>query len=140
MKLVTKQTYQIFWQHARRYRILFWAVVIGISGGVVMGTITPIYYKKFFDELTGSPTYDGLLKIILFILILNAVQWLLWRGATFANNYFQPRVMADLTNSSFDYLHNHSFGFFINRFVGGLVRKVGRLIRAFEEISDSFYW
>ncbi|HCU47663.1 TPA: ABC transporter ATP-binding protein [Patescibacteria group bacterium] len=140
MKLVTKQTYQIFWQHARRYRILFWAVVIGISGGVVMGTITPIYYKKFFDELTGTPTYDGLLKIILFILILNAVQWLLWRGATFANNYFQPRVMADLTNSSFDYLHNHSFGFFINRFVGGLVRKVGRLIRAFEEISDSFYW
>jgi len=48
--------------------------------------------------------------------------------------------MADLNNSSFDYLHNHSFGFFINRFVGGLVRKVGRLIRAFEEISDSFYW
>ncbi len=140
MKVVTRQTYSVFWRHIKRYKFLFWLISGFIASAGLMGTIIPIYYKKFFDALTTSAVHTDLVNIILFILLLNGIQWLFWRSATFINNYFQPKIIADLANTSFDYLHGHSFGFFINRFVGGLVRKVGRLTRAFEEISDSYFW
>ncbi|MBU1038621.1 ABC transporter ATP-binding protein/permease [Patescibacteria group bacterium] len=145
MKLVTKQTYQLFWQHIKKYRWYFYVIVFSIVIGSVVDVIVPIYYKKFIDLLTVSTAQNNLIKqdlvnILLLILGLNAVSWLFYRLATFTNNFFQPRVMAELQNTSFEYLHGHSFGFFVNRFVGGLVRKVGRLIRAFEEVTDAWYW
>ncbi|MFH1111754.1 MAG: ABC transporter ATP-binding protein [Patescibacteria group bacterium] len=144
MKIITKQTYKVFWQHADRYRLLFWIIVMAIALASVMPIIVPFYYKKFIDVVVAGDSVSNITEqlrnIIWFILLLNAVEWLLYRIASYVNNYFQPKVIADLYNTSFDYLHNHSFGFFINRFVGALVRKVGRFVRGFEDISDSLYW
>ncbi|MDP3986361.1 MAG: ABC transporter ATP-binding protein, partial [Candidatus Veblenbacteria bacterium] len=145
MKLITKQTYLVYWRHAMRYRAAFWIVAGSIALGSLIPIITALYYKRFFDVLAGGlgnpeAVTGTLVGIVLTVLLLNGVTWVAYRVATFVNNFFQPRVIADLTNSSFEYLHQHSYGFFINRFVGGLVRKVGRLTRAFEEISDAVYW
>ncbi len=144
MKEITKQTYKIFWQHVTRYRLLFWIIVLSIALASVIPIIVPFYYKKFIDAVVASSSASNIVEqlqsIIWFILLLNGIEWLCYRIASYINNYFQPRVIADLYNTSFNYLHHHSFGFFINRFVGALVRKVGRLARSFEDISDSLYW
>lgn len=146
MKLVTKQTFQVFISHMQRYRGVFFVAVGAIIVSSVLGSLVPLYYKNFFDILSqaqgvGTPAVaQGLFSIILKILLLNGIMWLSWRVATFRNNFFQPRVMADLYDTCFEYLHRHSFGFFINRFVGAIVRKVGRLVRAFEDITDALYW
>ncbi len=146
MKLVTKQTYQVFWQHARRYQLQFWVIIWSITLGGVASVIIPLYYKRFFDVLArsapGSLTLavPELRHLILVVLGINALIWLFFRIASFTNNYFQPRVMADLSNTCFDYLHRHSYGFFANRFVGSLVRRVGRLVSTFEYVSDTLYW
>ena len=146
MKETTKQTYLIFWQHLRRYRGQFWLTVGAIILATLVQVITPLYYKKFFDTLALSQQIGvnsagvQLVNIILTILALNGIIWVAYRLATYVNNNFQLRVMSDLYNTCFEYLHEHSFGFFINRFVGSLVRKVGRLVRGFEDIGDSFYW
>ena len=145
MKLVTKQTYLVYWRHMMRYRFAFWVVVASIAVGSSLSIITALYYKRFFDVLADGlskpeAAVGTLVNIVLMVLLLNSVMWIAYRVATFTNNFFQPRVIADLTNTCFEYLHQHSFGFFINRFVGALVRKVGRLTRAFEEITDAIYW
>ncbi|MDO8559974.1 MAG: ABC transporter ATP-binding protein [bacterium] len=144
MQPVTRQTFQLFWRHARRYRALVTVMVIALVMAVVLETIIPLSYKRFFDVLADGnlqPSTAGLLiSILLNILWLNIVAWGLWRVAVFGNNFFQPRVMADLANSCFAYLHGHSYGFFVSRFVGSLVRKVNRLVDAFENVSDRIYW
>jgi len=146
MKKVTKQTFKIFWQHTVRYRWYFIVIILSLVIGNLFLIAIPLYYKKLFDVLSTnwggdlSAALPILQKIILFILLLNFVEWVFWRVATFVNNYFQPRVMADIANTCFEYLHQHSFGFFVNRFVGSLVRKVNRLIHAFEYISDALFW
>jgi ATP-binding cassette subfamily B protein len=48
--------------------------------------------------------------------------------------------MADIANSCFEYLHNHSVTFFNNNFVGSLVKRVNRFSRAFEGIADIIEW
>ncbi|MEK7496991.1 MAG: ABC transporter ATP-binding protein [Patescibacteria group bacterium] len=147
MKQVTKQTYQIFWQHAQKYKGFFWTILLAIVLGSLVGTINPIFFKKFFDVLAQGVSTDDMVGIVpelkryIFIIIgFEALSWVMWRVATFTNNYFQPRVMANLSNTCFDYLHHHSFGFFTNKFVGSLVRKINRLIGAFEMVADSLYW
>ncbi len=106
--------------------------------------IAPIYYKQFFNVLTsGLPTAamaSELVRILILIAIINSAGWLVYRFTTFANDYFQPRVMTDLTQRGYDYLQYHSHAFFTNRFTGALVRKLTKLSRAFQVFADRIYW
>jgi len=114
------------------------------TAGVAFDVATPLFYKRFFDVLAGggnSATVQmTLVRIILLILGLHTAAWATSRVSVFGNNYLQPRVMTDLTNTAFEYLHQHSYGFFVNRFAGALVRRVNRLAGAFEGVMDKLYW
>lgn len=146
MKEITKQTYIVFWQHIRKYKLQFWVIIASIGTGSLVSIIIPLFYKRFFDLIAKTGTVGwgetavALRHLILIVFILNGLLWALFRLASFVNNYFQPRVMSDVANTCFDYLHHHSYGFFANKFVGALVRKVGRLVAAFEYVSDALYW
>jgi len=146
MKAITKETYTVFWRHARRYRSPLAAMVVSSVLATVISTAIPLFYKQFFDILANSHAQspgmliNTLTRIILIVLILQAIIWLFYRVSFFSNVYFQTHVMADLINTSFEYLHKHSYQFFANRFVGALVRKVNRLVDAFEAITDRLYY
>ena len=119
---------------------LFFCVVMANTATIV----TPIFYKQFFDLIsTGldkSLASQKLVIIIFEILALNAVTWIFYRIATFVNNYFQTLVIAKLKQQSYDYLMEHSYGFFTNNFTGSLVQRVNRFARAFERLSDNLIW
>ncbi len=140
MKPVTRDTFKLFYRHSMKHRGSMFFVLFGVIGGVTVSTGIPYFYKVFFDILSkeGSSTALGhdLVRTILIILGLNGVGWMFWRFATFAVNRFQPKVMRDLSNTCFEYLHGHSVNFFLNRFVGSIVRRVGRMVRTFEGVTD----
>ena len=131
----------VFWKHARRYPL---AAIITFSAIVLINTVQitiPWYLKKFFDAaVVASPQSPEvgktLLGILAIIALLSATRWLFHRIAGFANVYFEANVMRDLQETGFDNLLGHSYRFFANTFTGSLVRKVNRLSRAFEEITD----
>lgn len=144
MKHLTKQTFKIFLQHSLVYKwavlVLLMSIVIASFGSI----IAPLFYKDFFDILTGSGDVlnkISALKLVLFkILSVYFVSWIFWRTATFVSTYYQSHGIVDLLNSSFAYLHKHSISFFNNNFVGSLVKKVNRLSRSFEVITDLLFW
>ena len=76
------------------------------------------------------------LRLVVFIFVINLFQTAIRRASNFVNNYFQPKVMFDLTNTCYRYLQQHSLGFFNSSFVGSLVTKVRRYERSFEQIAD----
>ncbi len=140
MKPVTRDTFKLYFKHSMAHRRSLFLVLAGIIGGVTVSTVIPYFYKLLFDALAkdGGRTALGheLVRIILVVFALHGVEWIFWRVATFATNRYQPGVMADLSNTSFEYLHGHSVSFFLNRFVGSIVRKVGRMVRTFESVTD----
>lgn len=144
MKQVTKDTFRIYWQHLKPYRGLVSVLVLVAFITACLDIVMPLFYKRFFDVLAAegnSPdAIRQLMSIIIQIAVVHSIIWVLWRVTTFGNNFLQPRVMADLTNTSFEYLHRHSYSFFTNRFTGALVRKVNRFASAFEGIADRLYW
>ncbi len=118
---------------------MFFVILASAVFASVSDLVAPFLYKEFFDILTDSSITEAkaeLIRILLFILGIHMLTTLFWRISFFTNNRFQPKVMADLANTCFAYLHKHSFSFFNNNFVGSLVKRVNRFYRAFEALSD----
>jgi len=136
----TKETFSIFWQHARRYPGLILLLLIALVGATTAEVFWPLFYKELFNLAANHAPAASLAFVVLKILIAAVISWSFWRLATFTNNIFQPSVMRDLLNTCFNYLHKHSYNFFSNNFAGSLVKKVGRFERAFEDITDQIYW
>src|SRR3989338_8416909 len=97
----------------------------------------PIFLRSFFNVLSGAAVrsnavIQALVEIIFILLAIHSVGWVLRRVGAFTYDYVVPHVMSDLEQDAYDYLQRHSYGFFTNRFVGSLVRKITRLPRSFE--------
>jgi len=141
-----KNTLKLFWQQTKPYKLVFFSTVFGLILAVVLGVIIPLFYGRFFDLIAKTVNqdinkiYDDLFSLLFLILALNLMQWIFWRVTNWGTLYFQPRIMADLSNTCFKHLHKHSYRFFTNNFTGSLVKKVNRLVKAFEHISDIFLY
>ena len=133
-----------FWKGIRPQKwslflMVFLVVIIHITSIVI-----PLFYKHFFDVITTNydknTIYYVLVGIIINIALLNGIIWISYRFAAFFNNAFQSGVMARLRQQAYDYLMQHSYGFFTNHFTGSLVQKVNRFGRSFERLSDNLVW
>jgi len=140
----TKKTLGIFLRHSQRYKLLMFLILFSITGAVLTNVILPLYYKAFFDVLASNQSRDAvygeLISILTNILAAVLVGWAFWRVATFSIIYFQAKVVTDITNMCFAYLHKHSFSYFNNNFTGSLVKRVGYFARAYEDIADKLIW
>ncbi len=138
MQSLTKQTLKIYWKYALKYK---WHV-FGIVGFLILHsigeTLGPVLYKQFINNLTSyNPAkYSALIKILILILLARGLRTYAFRSKDFITNFFEPRVMADINNDCFEYLHKNSYSFFSGNFVGSLVNKVKKMERGFEMITD----
>lgn len=144
MKENTKKTLEIYLRHMGKYKLWGLIVLFSVAGASGINAIIPIYYKKFFDVLGGGldreKTVEALIAVLITILLIDLAGWLLWRATTFASSYFQSRIIADISNTCFKYLHKHSFSYFNNNFTGSLVKRVSYFTRSFEDIVDRTTW
>ncbi|OGH93295.1 MAG: hypothetical protein A2563_01670 [Candidatus Magasanikbacteria bacterium RIFOXYD1_FULL_40_23] len=141
----TKKTLGIFWKYTMKYWPAFFITVFFLVVGAIITVITPIYLKKIVDlmsagSLARNETYKNLMSILSVIVILYIVEWAAWRISTYFAGRVELRVMADLSNACFKYLHKLSFNFFNNNFVGSLVKRVNWFTRAYEGIIEVFFW
>lgn len=138
---VIKPVLRIFFRHLKKYR---WSVVFILLGTILTETVftvgVPYIAKLLFDGLANvapGPAALQMLKPTLLLFVgANLLVFLNNRVLMYIFVTLQPRVMADLEQSSFTYLLGHSYQFFQNNFSGALVRRVTRIAKAFEEIMD----
>jgi len=132
----------VYWKHMRPYLWVVCIILALVVAAKSLDVVAPLFYKRFFDLLSGeipavSEELPALLRgTILIVLILHLFNWIAWRLFALFSNWFQPRVMADLRQTAFSYLHHHSYRFFSNSFSGSLVRRVNRLADSFEALVD----
>lgn len=140
MKNLNKLLFKIYFEKMKRYKISLALILIFIPISSLVDVVVPIFYKGFFDELAGTGDVKVLYSLLLKILITYGIGWLGWRFSTFATSHFQTKVMADLSNKSFESIHRHSINFFNNSFVGSLVKKANKFTYSFETIADLITW
>lgn len=139
-----KDVLRAFWKGIRPKKWLLFILIFSMISANILAIITPLLYKKFFDIISAGGDKviiaQDLITIIIYIAFLNGIFWTFYRIATWANNYFQPAVIANLKQQSYDYLMEHSYNFFTNNFTGSLVQRVNRFARAFETLCDRLIW
>lgn len=141
MKDTTRKTLALFWRYAGTKRALGLGAYIGYASAFGMGLIPAIFYKDFFDLLAenvghGTDVSADLIRIIVIVLGIHLGQQVLYFASGTAFNRFQTKTLERLANDTFNELHGHSFNFFVNRFVGSIVRRVNRLLSSFESVQD----
>lgn len=136
----TKKTLQTFLRFSSKYKKTGTALSLLIIFASITNSIIPIFYKNFFNFLTQSQNKDlvvnNLISTLVIIFILLFIRWLFWRIASFLTADFKSKVITDLSNKCFSYIHKHSFSYFNDTFAGSLVKRIKSYTRAFEVISD----
>ena len=131
-------------QSALNHKVLIFFAVLSIISAASLGVIVPLYFKDFFNVLAAGREAENvagnLIDILISIAVLEMIQWLFWRVATFSESYFTSKVSFDLSNKCFAYMHKHSFSYFNNNFVGSLVKRVKWFVKAFEAVTDKVLW
>jgi ATP-binding cassette subfamily B protein len=132
-----RETIRYMWYHAHRRLPAFVTMLVLISIAKICDVITSVYYKNFIDTLTAPhATPEKLYPIIWGIFILFAIPWVCWRIVEFTANFWQPDAIRQIGEESYHYLQQHAYNFFINNFVGSLVKRLNRLPTAFETVTD----
>lgn len=144
MKDNTRKTLRFYWQTARSHKISLWLTVFSIAIANVVDSITPVYFKYFFNELSSGQEKELVVKSLLSILgiiaLLSFSRWLLWRIGGFATNFFESISMGDLSKRCFEYLHRHSYAYFSNNFTGSVVKKTKSFVSSFEVLADQLFY
>lgn len=144
MKQNTKKTVKYFFKHIKQFKLIAGIMLVAMLIGVSASMIWPILFRHFFDVLVSDQDKaliaSALIATLGWIMLAEFVEWIGWRTAGYLNNYFQPKIMANISNECFEQLHHHSYRFFTNNFAGALVKKINRLTRGFERVADKVYW
>jgi ATP-binding cassette subfamily B protein len=144
MQINTKYTFRYFLKQLGSYPWLFASSLFGIALGVVGGMVTPWFFKAFVDLLAGNEPVAEIFEKGFWLLVavegMDLISWVGWSISRYTIPYLQTRVMKNIADHCFYQLHQHSFRFFNNQFVGGLVKKVNRMVRAFEDLTDEIYY
>lgn len=131
-----------FWQGVIGQRWAFFFTIVVFLGSYVIRLFPPLYYKKFFDVLSGAleriTAVPELVHTIALILALQLSGWLLFQAGIFVISSLEANVMARLKQNAFEYLIDHSYTFFTNNFSGALVQRINRFSRSFERLFDTF--
>jgi len=144
MKSNAKKTLSIYLKTALNYKGLAFLLMLSVILATSAGLVSALFIAQFFNQLSAGPAGAGvieaLLRLLLFFALFEGLGWLFWRVSNFSSTYFFSRALFDLDNRSFQYLHQHSFSFFNNNFVGSLVKRLKWFSRAFEIIADQVIW
>lgn len=143
-KSYTVKTIGYFWRASKKHPVAGIMMFFTMFCAAAIGVITPLYYKKFINQLASSGLTDQSLNAVLAIFVIIALLKLgahfFRRSNNFILNYFESTVIAELNDFCFAQMHRRSFDYFNNNFVGSLTKKVKYFINAFEAITDRFIW
>lgn len=140
VKTTSKQTLGIFWNHTKKYKLQLFIILIGMGVVIVSDIVQPFFYRDLVNFVSegDSRNVGYALRLVLYITAMAVLYNVGWRSVVAATNVLQGKTKRDLYQTCYNYVLNHSQDFFNNNFVGGLVSKIGRFDRAYENIADEF--
>jgi ATP-binding cassette, subfamily B, bacterial len=120
---------------------LFSQIIVFLGYGIgVLGTtvLIPLVYKGIIDVVLENPENAAeRLSVLLLTLLFGILGYnVFFRLADYFLINSQSKIMKELYDHSLEKLQKHSYVFFSNSFVGGLVAKTKRFVQAFETLHD----
>ncbi len=141
MRVNAKSIFKHYWKFLEK-RILSQALLLIGYGIATIGTtvVVPLLYKEIIDTVSSPPSdvAEKLGKLIIYLALAILVYNAFFRMADYFLIKSQSKIIKELYDYCLQKLQKHSYTFFSNAFVGGLVAKTKRFTHAFEVLHDQF--
>ncbi len=131
-----KRTITIYWEHIKKHRVSFFAMLILIPTGVLLiDTLLPYYLAQAIGALTSNnyTIINSMLMIAAAIGLVGAVvnfagfKTMIWHEA---------HIIEELSDSTFKKVINKDMSFFVNTKVGALTTRFIDFVRSEVAIQD----
>lgn len=144
-KISTREVMKYFFIELMKLK---WIVVISaiwMISVTILHLLIPVYFKEIIDLISNSSISkrDALSQInvifsYFFITIL--CSFTLRRINDYIIPYWEQKLDYNISLSVFDYLHRHSYNFFVNNFAWAINKKVWKLVWAFQGFYSMLFW
>lgn len=142
MKQNTKATLRFYFKQIGRYKLLAASMLFLLTVGLTTEMLWALILKDFFNHLVQVGAKDLIVPALYTSLLLLAldetVNLVSMRGFNYLLVFFESKIMGDILNYCFEYLHQHSYNFFNKNFTGSLVKRINRMAGSFEALTDKF--
>ncbi|MGV6810131.1 MAG: ABC transporter ATP-binding protein [bacterium] len=135
MYIIFREYGRVVWQR----KWAFFLVLISLISVTALDTLVPIFYKGIANTLSQSfsdENYQQLISYFTYIALCYLCIWLLWRVVEFGIIPLEAGGMRELDKYCFRIIAQQKYGYFENSFSGGLIKKAGRFVSAYEGIID----
>jgi len=131
-------------KHIKNNKGIGMIMMLFMTVGLAAEMVWPVIIRNFFN-LLSSPGTRETIAISLFatmgwFVLIEVVQIISSRIAHYLNIFFESRIMKNIYDECFNYLHGHSYDFFNDNFSGALVKRINRMVDAFENITDRLFY
>ncbi len=136
-----KSIFLHYWKFLKKYLRAQALVLLGFGVGALITTaVIPLIYKEIIDTISvRSPeAYEKLGMLIIFLALMTLLYNIFFRIGDYFLVTSQSKILKELQDYALEKLQKHSYTFFSNAFVGGLVAKTKRFVHAFETLHDQF--
>lgn len=144
--MFVKKIFRHIWPQIMKYKWSFYLTFLFYALRIFFDSVLKaIYFKKIIDVISipsiikGSVAQELIYLVVINFLILVG-GYIFSRLGAWTIVYFQSNLMRELSDYSFGKIITNSYNFFSNRFVGSLVTKSRRFVRAFEVMHDTFVY
>ena len=136
-----KLIFNYYWQFLRKRISVQVLILIGYTVGIIGTTVAiPLIYKEIINSVSvPSPeAFDRLSMLVVYL----AIAVLVYNFTFLTSDYFfiklHSRILKELHDFTLEKLQKHSYAFFSNTFVGGMVAKSKRFVQAFSVLYSQF--
>lgn len=124
--------------------LVYWSI-IWIIFVTIMWLFIPVYFKEIVDIISQSwvdkwVMFDSVKFVFLKLMIVMFLIFISWRILDYIIPYCYEKIDYNIWLESFEYLHRHSYNFFINNFAWALFKKVWRLTSSMQWLFDILIW
>ncbi len=130
-----------YWKFLKKRIFSQALLLIGYAFATIGTTVViPLLYKEIVDTVSRPPNEvsERLIMLVIFLAIATFFYNVFFRISDYFLIKSQSQIIKELQDYSLEKLKKHSYTFFSNAFVGGLVTKTKRFIHAFEVLHDQF--
>lgn len=136
-----RSIFKHYWRFLRNYKLSQVMILIGFGlGSLTTIGVIPLIYKRIIDLVSTQPpnAYDQLSTMVILLAVAIIAHNAFFRFGDYFLINSQSKIIKELYDHSLEGLQKHSYTFFSNAFVGGLVAKTKRFVHAFEVLHDQF--
>ncbi len=123
----------------RPYKRFAAAAIIAAATAAFLSQSSNIFFKWIVDAVESGNTEAAMWYGLLYPIVLLVIQ-LTYRLSGWMGMLWITRTQKESSDVLFNYVTKQSHTYFINRFAGSLLNKVGNVVGAIDSLISSFLW